>query len=326
VTSAVGDRIEVGGCSLEARWSGPGPAESPTIVLLHDGLGSVRRWKEFPDALARATGCGVFAYSRAGSGDSDPAPEQVAGAGGEAAGRTRDHPTAWRGAPRAAGDAAGQRLAASGDGRPRPAAAPSPSRHRLEREALEVLPAVLERIGFQRGILLGHSEGASIAMIYAGGVQDHRIRGLVLLAPLFFVEESVLGSVANAGAAFLESGLRERLGRYHRDVDGVFWAWNRAWLDPAFRSWDIRESIGYVRVPMLIVQGTRDEFGTVAQIDAAREEAYCPVDVAMLEGAGHVPHAEQPDAALAAISAFVSTLMESAGEAAPLRLGTPERG
>ena len=263
---AATERIEVDGVGLESRWIGPDPKAAPTIVMLHEGLGSVAQWGDWPDRLAAATGCGVFVYSRAGYGGSDPV------------------------------------------------ALPRPLRY-MHDEALSVLPRVLETIGFERGILLGHSDGASIATIYAGGIEDFRVRGLVLIAPHFFVEEVTIRSIAQARDQFERSDLRERLRKYHgANVDCAFLGWNRAWLDPEFRAWDIRDAIGYVRVPILIVQGAADQFGTAAQIDAAREEAYCPVDVTILPGVRHQPHLERPDETLAAVSGFVSTLLDTFDE------------
>ena len=125
----------------------------------------------------------------------------------------------------------------------------------MDEEALDVLPRVLASIGFQRGILFGHSDGASIATIYAGGVQDHRVRGLVLMAPHFFTEEMGLAEIRRAGEAFDAGVLRDKLKRWHADVDGAFRSWIGPWLDPDFRKWDITEALGYIRVPILIVQG-----------------------------------------------------------------------
>jgi pimeloyl-ACP methyl ester carboxylesterase len=214
----LGDPLTIHGVSLETRWVGPRPTEAPTIVMLHEGLGSVAQWGDFPERLVQATGCGAFLYSRAGYGGSDPV------------------------------------------------AVPRPLSY-MHDEALNTLPDLLDAIGFERGILLGHSDGASIATIYAGGVQDHRVRGLVLIAPHFFVEDISVASIAAAKRAYEAGPLRERLARYHGDnVDTTFWGWNRAWLDPAFARWDIRDFIGYIRVPMLIVQGSDDQYGTVAQI------------------------------------------------------------
>jgi pimeloyl-ACP methyl ester carboxylesterase len=177
---------------------------------------------------------------------------------------------------------------------------------------------VLRAIGFERGVLLGHSDGASIATIYAGGVVDHRIRGLVLIAPHFFVEDLSIESIGRARAAYETGDLKPRLAKYHgANVDGAFWGWNRAWLDPAFRRWDIRDAIGYIRVPILLVQGTSDQYGTAAQVEAAIEESYCPVDVTMIAGAAHAPHLDRQDDTLSAIAGFLETLLETMGEAGP---------
>ncbi len=149
-------------------------------------------------------------------------------------------------------------------------------------EARETLPSLLETIGFQRGLLLGHSDGASIAAIYAGSRQDHRIGGLVLIAPHFFTEDVGIASIAKARKAYESDDLRARLARWHEDVDNAFRGWNDAWLDPEFRKWDITEFLAYIRVPVLIVQGEDDQYGTVKQIEVAERECYCPVDVALL--------------------------------------------
>ena len=151
-----------------------------------------------------------------------------------------------------------------------------------------MLPRVLDAIGFQRGILLGHSDGASIATIYAGSVQDHRVRGLVLIAPHFFTEEMGLAEIRRAGKSFAAGALREKLKRWHADVDGAFRSWSEPWLDPDFRNWDITEALGYIRVPILIVQGEDDQYGTLKQVEAAQEECFCPVETAVLPGVRHV--------------------------------------
>ena len=268
MSSPATNRLLIDGVHLETRWIGPGPKAAPTIVMLHEGLGSMAQWKDWPDRLAQATGCGVFLYSRAGYGASDPV--------------TLPRPLSY-----------------------------------MHDEATQVLPKLLDRIGFERGALLGHSDGASIATIHAGTIEDFRIRGLVLMAPHFFVEDVNIRSIEEIRTNFETGDLRRRLARYHgANVDGAFWGWNRAWLDPGFRSWDIRESIGYIRVPMLIVQGADDQYGTTAQIEAARDEAYCPVDVALIDGAGHSPHLDQADRTLAAVGGFVTTLFDTFGEKA----------
>jgi pimeloyl-ACP methyl ester carboxylesterase len=176
-------------------------------------------------------------------------------------------------------------------------------------EALEILPKLLDAIGFRRGLLLGHSDGASIAAIYAGGVQDHRVRGLAMIAPHFIVEDISVTSIAEIKTAYETTGLKTKLARWHRDVDNAFYGWNRAWLDPKFRSWEISEYLAYIRVPIAILQGAGDQYGTIRQIEIAREECYCPVEVTMIPGAEHSPFREAPEATLNAISEFAERIL-----------------
>src|SRR5262245_2855184 len=178
-------------------------------------------------------------------------------------------------------------------------------------EARETLPRVLEAIGFQRGLLVGHSDGASIAAIYAGSHQDHRVGGLVLIAPHFFTEDSGLAAIAEAKKAYARDDLRARLSRWHANVDNAFMGWNDAWLDPEFRKWDITEFLAYVRVPVLIVQGEDDQYGTVKQIEVAQAECYCPVEVALLPGARHSPQREAPEPTLKTILDFVARTLQA---------------
>jgi pimeloyl-ACP methyl ester carboxylesterase len=183
-------------------------------------------------------------------------------------------------------------------------------------EALEVLPKLLERIGFRRGLLVGHSDGASIAAIYAGGVQDHRVRGLALIAPHFVVEDISVASIAAIKTAYETTGLKSKLARWHKDVDNAFYGWNGAWLDPGFREWDISEYLAYIRVPIAILQGVDDEYGTIRQVEIASEECYCPVDVTEIPGAGHQPHREAPGATLDAVSEFANAVLRDEGSRA----------
>jgi pimeloyl-ACP methyl ester carboxylesterase len=181
-------------------------------------------------------------------------------------------------------------------------------------EALVVLPELLKQIGFRRGLLLGHSDGASIATLYAGSVQDHRVRGLVLIAPHFVVEGMGLRAIERAKVAYEQGDLRKRLARWHKHVDNAFHGWNGAWLDARFKSWDISEALGFIRVPMEIVQGEKDQYGTIRQIEIAREECYCPVEVSLIEGVGHAPQREAPKATLTAIADFANRILRDHGE------------
>ena len=256
--------LTIGTSDLEYRMIGLSPAEAPTIVMLHEGLGSADLWGDFPQALQAATGAGIFAYSRAGYGASTPA-----------------------------------RL-------PRPI-------DYMHTEALDVLPKLLDQIGFRRGLLLGHSDGASIAAIYAGSHQDHRVEGIAMIAPHFIVEDVSVSSIARIKTAYETTELKAKLQRWHKDVDNAFYGWNGAWLDPAFRNWDISEYLAYIRVPVAILQGVDDEYGTMRQIEIAREECYCPVDVTVIPGAGHAPHRVAPGAALDAIQEFANAVLRVEG-------------
>ena len=262
--------VTIGGKRLETLCQGPAPDHTPTIVMLHEGLGCVALWRDFPQKLVAATGFGVFAYSRAGYGQSDPVKL------------------------------------------PRPL-------DYMTREALETLPEVLEAIGFRKGVLLGHSDGASIAAIYAGSVEDFRVRGLVLMAPHFFTEPSGLAAIAAAREAYEQGDLRARLAKYHQYVDSAFRGWNEAWLDPGFKAWNIADSIDYWRVPTLAIQGVGDQYGTLAQIREIETRAYSPVDVEILEGCKHSPHLEQPERTVAAIAEFCARLERIEASAVEVR-------
>ncbi len=251
--------VSVQGKDLEYGMWGADPKTAPTIVLLHEGLGCVALWRDFPKLLANATGFGVFAYSRAGYGQSDPADL------------------------------------------PRPL-------DYMTREAEDVLPMVLDHVGIQRGVLLGHSDGATIAAIYAGSVVDHRVRGLVLIAPHFFTEPQGLAAIAEAKTAFSQGDLKARLAKYHKDPDNAFVGWNDAWLDPGFQAWDVAEVIDYLRIPTLAVQGVEDQYGTLAQIDEVETRSYAPVDVVILPDCKHAPHLERTEKTLAAVAEFIAHL------------------
>jgi pimeloyl-ACP methyl ester carboxylesterase len=256
--------LRIGASDLEYRMIGPAPDAAPTIVMLHEGLGSVGLWNDFPAKLQAATGCGVFLYSRAGYGASSPV------------------------------------------------LLPRPLDY-MHIEASDVLPKVLDALGFRRGLLLGHSDGASIAAIYAGSRQDHRVKGVVMIAPHFIVEDISVKSIAEIRQAYETNELRAKLARWHKDVDNAFYGWNGAWLDPKFRDWDISEYLAYIRVPVAVVQGERDQYGTMRQVEIAKDECYCPVDVTVVPMAGHSPHREAPEATLEAITQFASAVFRLEG-------------
>jgi pimeloyl-ACP methyl ester carboxylesterase len=242
--------LTVRGKKIEARQIGrPG---GPTLVLLHEGLGSAALWRDFPQELSAETGLPAFIYSRAGYGQSEPA------------------------------------------------AMPRPVRY-MHDEA-ELLPEILTAAGIDDPVLVGHSDGASIAIIHAGN--GGNARALVLEAPHVFTEEMGLASIAKAREAYERGDLRGRLSKHHQDVDAAFWGWNRPWLDPEFRKWNLEEFLPRIASPILVVQGEQDEYGTRKQIDAIQRGA-ADVEVLLLPRCGHSPHRDQREAALRGIAAFI---------------------
>ena len=266
--------VKVLGSQLEYRWIGPRPGERPTIVFLHEGLGCVGTWRDFPDRLASVTGCGALVYSRPGYGSSDP----VQG--------TR--PVAF-----------------------------------MHDEALEVLPAVLERFRLEEVILFGHSDGASIAVIYAGASSGNYsrnlsggpcgppsplapVRGLVLEAPHVFVEAICTEKIARIAEEYETTRLRERLARYHgANTDSMFRTWTEVWLKPEFARWNIEESLPAIQSPVLVVQGEDDEYGTPAQVEAVLRQVKGPAESLVLPRCGHSPHTTHADEVLEAGSRFI---------------------
>ncbi len=253
--------LDLGDMRLEYQWIPPAAEGRPVLVMLHEGLGCVAIWRDFPARLAAATGCGVFVYSRAGYGASSPVP------------------------------------------------LPRPLRY-MHDEGLDVLPRLLAELRAGRTVLVGHSDGASISLIHAGGDKaDPGVAGVVCLAPHVFNEEVCVESIRQAKTAFEATDLRAKLARLHGDnVDVAFWGWNGAWLDPGFRHWNIEEYLPRIRVPLLVVQGRDDEYGTHAQYDAIAAKAGGPVEVAVLENCRHSPHKDQPETVLRLIAEFVGRI------------------
>lgn len=252
-------RMTVDGTALEYACWGPPPQDAPTLVMLHEGLGSVGLWKKWPEQLAKATGFGVLAYSRAGYGASDPVPLP----------RPQDYMT---------------------------------------REAEDVLGAVLDAAGVRQTVLLGHSDGATIAAIYAGSVSDMRVRGLILIAPHFFTEPCGLAAIRAAGEAYRTGDLRDRLARHHGYVDVAFHGWHDVWANARFSEWNVADVIDHWRIPALAIQGDADPYGTLAQVQEIDERIYSPLETLVLEGGGHAPHVETPEPVMAAITEFCARL------------------
>lgn len=217
--------------------------------------------------------------------------------------------TQWRDTPAAICAATGRRgfvYARTGYGHSTPVEVPRPLTYMHDEAAL--LPDVLRAAGIAHAILIGHSDGASIAIIAAGRGLVPTVRGLVLIAPHVFVEDVSVSSIASAADAYRTGDLRARLAKHHADVDGAFWGWNHAWLDPAFRAWNLEAYLPAITVPILVVQGERDEYGTNAQVDAIAQQSGARVEVAWIAGAGHAPFRDSPAETHARIAAFVRSL------------------
>ena len=250
--------ITIDGVRLEYLRIAASKPGLPPLVLLHEGLGSVALWRDFPQLLAEATGAEVVAYSRRGYGRSDKL----------AAPNTVDY---------------------------------------MHDEARIVLPELLQQLKLERPVLIGHSDGGSIALVYAGSTFAP-LSGLILMAPHVFVEDITITSIAAAKVAYETTDLATRLGRYHDDVDHSFWRWIDIWLLPAFRDWNIEEFVPKVTCPILVIQGRDDEYGTPAQLDSIKRRATAPVEIALLPDCRHSPHRDQPAQTLALITDFVAKL------------------
>ena len=254
-------RVPIDGVALEIALFGPPPHPHgpPVIVLLHEGLGCVALWRDFPARLAALTAAPVLAWSRRGYGASDPADL------------------------------------------PRPL-------DYMTREAEDGLPALLGWLDAPSFVLAGHSDGASIAALYAGNRADDRLAGIVLIAPHFFTEEAGLASIAEARTAYQTTDLAAKLGKYHADADACFYGWNDAWLDPEFKKWNIEACLPGIRVPLLFVQGAEDQYGSLAQLETIRQNCSAPVTETILPDCRHSPHIEQPEVLLNAFQEFLQGL------------------
>ena len=242
---------------IEYAWVGAHRKDSPLLVFLHEGLGSLAMWKDYPHALCEAAGARGLVYSRPGYGQSTP----------------------------------------------RAAAEKWPVDF-MHRQAHDVLPALLSHLAIDAWPwLFGHSDGASIALLYAAAYPD-RVAGVIAVAPHIFVEDVSIRSIDAARVLYGSIGLRDRLGRYHADPDSAFWGWNDIWLDPAFRSWSIEDQVAGIRCPVLAVQGEDDEYGTMAQVEGIAR-LVPQARLVKLPACGHSPHRDQPAALTRAVVSFL---------------------
>lgn len=263
-------KIKLQGLQLEIlHLPGPHRPSLPTLVFLHEGLGSVRMWRDWPTQLCQQLACAGLVYSRQGYGQSDPV-HNVRGPSVQSCGQRH--------------------------GRLLP--------DYMHREALEVLPALLAALNIERPVLLGHSDGGTIALLHASHFD---VAGCMVMAPHVMVEDLSIQAITAARDAYENGTLRQRLAPYHADVDSAFWQWNDVWLSQAFRPFDIRAELGGIGAPLLAIQGEADPYGTMAQIDEiarAVPHAQC----LKLADCGHSPHRDRPEAVAPAVQAFMRGL------------------
>ncbi|WP_051547976.1 alpha/beta fold hydrolase [Sneathiella glossodoripedis] len=257
--------LKVGVHELEYICLGPPPQEAPTLILLHEGLGCVRLWRDFPLRLAQATGLGVFAYSRAGYGQS------------------------------------------SSINLPRPL-------DYMSIEANEIFPELLAKAGIDQFILVGHSDGATIAALFSGHRADDRLMGAVLMAPHFFAEECGLSEIEKITKDYKCTDLKSRLGRYHKDPDVAFYGWSDSWLHPDFRNWNVAECLNSINVPVLAIQGRSDSYGSLIQLGEIMNRCQNSVSLQVLENCGHSPFLEEPDKVLTMIRDFIASQIKLTGQ------------
>ena len=251
--------VKAAGRSLSYEWiEGDGRAR-PTLIFLHEGLGSIRQWRDFPVKAVAATGCCALVYDRYGYGQSDVLEE------------------------------------------------PRRSVRFMHDEALAFLPELRGKLGIDDAILVGHSDGASIALIHAGA--GHQARGVAVMAPHVFIEPVCLASIEAATRTFETTDLPAKLGRYHRDARKTFYGWADVWTEENFKSWDIREEyLRNIRCPVLAIQGVADAYGTMAQLDDIARHVAGPCELLKLEDCGHAPFRDQPETTLGAVTRFVDKL------------------
>jgi pimeloyl-ACP methyl ester carboxylesterase len=255
--------VEAAGHRLEYEWTGLADAGAPVIVLLHQGLGAMGLWREFPKHVHEATALRVLNYSRWGYGNSEPLKS-------------------------------------------------FPRSERWMHEGAEELAAVLAALGVARPILLGHSDGATIALLHAAHRMVPPALGVLAMAPHVFLEREGIVSMAKARVAYEEGELREKLQRFHGNADSAFYGWNVTWLAPALRAWNIEAELAGIRCPVGLVQGVSDEYGTPAQLEAIRRATGGQAEVALLENCGHSPHNDQRAAVLGALKRLIARVKVAA--------------
>lgn len=253
--------IAVRGIKLESVWYGPPPDVAPTIIFLHEGLGCVEMWRDFPEKVADATGLGVLVYSRQGYGRSDKCDLPL--------------PLTF-----------------------------------MHNEGLYVLPDLIKAAGIRSFFLFGHSDGASISLVFAGGTPAENLLGVIAESPHVFCEDKTVRQIRQAKINYERNDLREKLRKYHGDnVECAFYEWNRSWLDPEFGKWNIEEYLPRIKVPILVLQGEEDEYGTLEHMRRIEAKAGSEVKAVAFPGCGHSPHKDRIESVLPETKEFISGIL-----------------
>ncbi len=241
---------------LEYQWVGVKHSDYPVVVFLHEGLGSIALWKDFPEKFCQANGFTGLIFSRYGYGLSTPRPADEK----------------W-------------------------------SSNFMHEQAHQVLPVFFSQLRITKPWLFGHSDGASIALLYASRFSQE-LSGIIVAAPHIFVENITIESIQTARQIYLTQGLRDKLSRYHADVDSAFWGWNDIWLDPSFRAWNIESELATISCPVLAIQGEDDEYGTLEQVYGIQKKVPA-TQIAVIPHCGHSPHRDQSEAISQAAAQFI---------------------
>lgn len=258
--------VETAGCRLRVKGIKPSISipdkEKPVLVFLHEGLGCIELWRDFPETVCLSTGCAGIVYDRKGYGGSDVYKE------------------------------------------------PWPQNY-LSIESTIYLPGLLAACNIDNAILIGHSDGGTIALLTAAISGEH-IRGVITEAAHIFVEDLTIDGIRKAVEAFTTANLKDKLARYHQEnTETVFHRWADRWLSPKFYNWNIEEYLPRITCPLLVIQGENDEYGTAAQVERIVSQVSGPVKSLRIPNCGHAPHFQAQETVLAEITAFINTLMHS---------------
>lgn len=241
---------------IEIQWHQTGQKDHPTLIFLHEGIGCVEMWKDFPRKVSQETGCPVLVFSRFGYGNSDL------------------YPNPWK-------------------------------INFMHKEALRILPEIIKETQIKNYILIGHSDGGSIAIIFAGGPHSKGLKGVITEAAHVFCEPITINCIQQAKINYEQHTLRQGLKKYHgKNTENAFRGWNDVWLNPTFINWNIEKYLSRIKVPLLAIQGKDDQYGTEKQIESIKSHVN-HAKTYLIDDCRHSPHLEQPEKILNIMTQFI---------------------